>query len=248
MTRISIITPAFNAEKTLGDTLRSVAMQCHPRVEHILVDGASTDGSLKLAAQFPHLQQVVSEPDKGIYDAINKGIQLATGEVVGVLNSDDFYPDEGVLEWVAAVFRQSPVQALYGDLRYVQPNPPHQVVRSWRAGPFHTRKFLRGWMPPHPTFFVRRSAYLQYGLYNTSLRISADYELMLRFLYKHRLSVHYLPQVLVHMRTGGLSNASLRNRLLANREDYRAWKINGLQPHPLTRILKPISKIPQYFS
>lgn len=244
--KISIVTASFNSAATIQDTLDSVARQTYTDVEHIIVDGASKDQTLALVRAYPHVEKVVSEPDRGIYDAMNKGIGMATGTVVGILNSDDFYTHPGVLAAVAKAFQSEAVDAVYGDLQYVDAVETQKVVRFWKAGPFRRMAFLNGWMPPHPTFFVRRTLYEKYGLFNTQLRFSADYELMLRFLYLQRAPVCYLPEVLVRMRMGGLSNASLQNRLKANREDRLAWQLNGVKPRFYTFWAKPAQKMVQY--
>jgi glycosyltransferase len=193
------------------------------------------------------IARVINGPDKGIYDAMNKGILEASGDVVGILNADDFYAHGEVLGKVAEVFADRSIESCYGDLIYVDAADTAQVVRSWRAGAYDADLFYRGWMPPHPTFFVRRSVYEKHGLFNLSLGSAADYELMLRFLVRHRITTRYLPETLVKMRVGGMSNASLANRLRANRMDRKAWQVNGLQPRPWTLFLKPLSKIPQYW-
>lgn len=243
---ISLITATYNSASTIQDTLRSVAAQEYPRIEHLIIDGLSKDNTLELVGQFPHVQKVVSERDRGIYDAMNKGIALATGDIVGIINSDDFYHTPQVLSKVAAMMEQSGAGVLYGDLEYVDAVDTGKVIRHWKSGTYHNTRFHRGWMPPHPTFFVRRELYAQFGGFNTDLRFSADYELMLRFLVRHRVPVCYLPEVMVRMRMGGASNASLRNRLRANREDRLAWEINGLKPRFYTLVWKPLSKIGQF--
>ena len=245
--KLSLITATYNAANTLPCCLNSVAAQRVVELEHILIDGASTDETLAVAEAYRELlTHVVSEPDEGLYHAMNKGIRMATGEVVGILNADDFYPDECVLADVLNIFEDPQVHACYGDLRYVDKINPSKTVRLWRSGKFDPKKFYWGWMPPHPTFFVRRSVYERFGLFNTSLGSSADYELMLRFLLRYRITVSYLPRVLVHMRIGGVSNANLRNRLLANRMDRMAWEVNGLSPKPWTLFMKPIRKVGQW--
>ncbi|MBX2890009.1 MAG: glycosyltransferase [Saprospiraceae bacterium] len=244
--KLSIVTPTFNSAATIRDTLESVQMQDHLDVEHIIIDGVSNDPTLEILADYPHVSKVISEPDRGLYDAMNKGVLLATGDVVGILNSDDYYTHAQVLSRVAALLEQTGADALYADLEYVAANDTSRVVRCWKSGHFHPNSFHKGWMPPHPTFFVRRYLYEQYGLFKPELRFSADYELMLRFILKHHISVCYLPEVTVKMRTGGASNANLRNRFLANREDRLAWKMNGLRPKFYTLYLKPLLKIPQY--
>lgn len=276
MTTISIITAVYNGAATMAGCLESVRRQSHAP-EHIVIDGGSTDGTLTLLERSrPGVAQLVSEPDKGIYDAMNKGIALATGEVIGILNADDYYADERVLARVAAVFADPAVEACYGDLVYVTKNrgsgfgirdsglltqnssgpqsgaklktQNFRVVRNWKSGTFRPDKFYWGWMPPHPTFFVRRSVYERFGTFNLELGSAADYELMLRVLVKHRVAAAYIPEVLVRMRTGGVSNSSLKHRIRANRMDRQAWRVNGLKPLPWTLLLKPVRKIPQYFS
>lgn len=246
--KISIVTPAFNSAKTIRHTIESVARQTYPNVEYIVVDGGSRDATAAIVNRYSHVVDLfISEPDRGVYDAMNKGIRAATGDVIAILNSDDFYTHSRVLEQIVAAFQQSKADSIYGDLQYVDPENTHQVIRHWESGDYHRRSFLAGWMPPHPTFFVKREVYKRHGLFNLALKSSADYELMLRFLYKHRVSTAYVPDVLVRMRAGGLSNASWSNRWRANREDKLAWRINGLKPYFYTTILKPLRKLEQFF-
>lgn len=244
--KISVITASYNSAATIADTLKSVAQQDHQDIEHIIIDGASKDDTMQIVESFTHVSQKFSEKDKGIYDAMNKGIQKASGDIVAILNSDDFYSSSNVLSEVAKLFEDPAVQAVYGDLQYVDQNDTSKIKRYWKAGKFAHHKFLYGWMPPHPSFFVRKEVYDKVGLFNTDLRTSADYELMLRILMKHRLHAAYLPMVLVKMREGGLSNSSFKHRLKANREDRLAWKLNGLKPYFFTLYLKPIRKIFQF--
>lgn len=243
---VSIITTTFNSEKTIRDTLTSVASQDYPQIEHIIIDGRSTDKTLSLISGFPHVTKVISEKDSGIYDAMNKGIRICTGEIVGLLNSDDFYVSTTVIRQVVEKLMTDQTDSLYGDLVYVHPEETQKIKRTWIAGKFHPRKFLYGWMPPHPTFFVRRKIYESLGEFNTNLKSAADYELMLRVLYKSRISVSYLPQVLVKMRAGGMSNASFNNRIKANLEDREAWRVNHIHPYFFTTWLKPIRKLTQF--
>ncbi|HTF30715.1 MAG TPA: glycosyltransferase family 2 protein [Flavitalea sp.] len=245
---ITIITACYNSASTIEDTLKSVQSQTYPHVEHLIIDGHSTDHTLELVKSYGHVAQCVSAKDKGIYDAMNKGIILAKGGVIGILNSDDLYASAGVLEKVAKAFENPKVDAVYGDLQYVDSNDLNKIVRYWRSGYFSARNFYFGWMPPHPTFFVRSSVYEQTGHFNLTLRSAADYEMMLRILLKHQFKAHYIPEVLVKMRTGGVSNASFRNRLKANREDREAWRLNGLRPYFFTTYLKPVRKIFQFIN
>jgi glycosyltransferase involved in cell wall biosynthesis len=246
MADISLITATYNSSETLLYCLQSVGNQT-VIPEHIIIDGCSTDQTLKIAGEYVgHRLQIFSEPDHGIYDAMIKGIQLASGHIIGILNADDFYASPSILEKVAAVFEDLTIDACYGDLVYVDNVDTAKVVRYWRSGRFSPKKFYWGWMPPHPTFFVRRSVYARFGLFNLELGSAADYELMLRFLVKHEINVAYIPEVLVKMRTGGISNASWQNRLKANRMDRKAWAVNGLKPYPWTLWLKPLRKIGQW--
>jgi glycosyltransferase involved in cell wall biosynthesis len=246
--KISVITATYNSAATVRDTLNSVAQQTHGDIEHIIVDALSNDDTLQIVSSFPHVTRTISEKDNGLYDAMNKGVQEATGEVIGILNSDDFYTTEAVLAKVAAAFADPSVEAVYGDLQYVKQDDINKVIRTWRAGKYKKKYFHYGWMPPHPTFFVRSELYRRAGLFNTSLVSSADYELMLRMLVKYNANVRYIAEVLVRMRDGGMSNATLGNRLRANREDYEAWKINGLKPYFFTRYLKPLRKVFQFIN
>ncbi|MCB0641365.1 MAG: glycosyltransferase [Phaeodactylibacter sp.] len=247
--KISIITATYNSEATVKDTIECISRQTYKDIEHVIVDGNSSDRTMEIVEHYgDHIAKVVSEPDNGIYDAMNKGINLTTGDIIGILNSDDFYINNEVIEKVIQAFENEEVDSVYGDLQYVHPKEPWRVVRSWRAGNFRRNRFLYGWMLPHPTFFVRRSVYEEFGRFNLSLSSAADYEIMLRFLYKNKISTYYIPEVLVRMRTGGVSNASLKNRLVANWEDRMAWRLNDLQPRFYTTLLKPIRKIGQFVS
>lgn len=246
--KISIITICFNSVDTIEDTIKSVISQTYNNIEYILIDGGSTDGTHEIITKYDHaISSLISEPDKGIYDAMNKGIQAATGDIIGILNSDDLYADDNVLSDVVEKFRASNADALYADLVYVNRINSNSISRYWKAGNFDSGKFKYGWMPPHPTFFLKKSCYEKWGDYNLLLKSSADYELMLRMLYKHKIPVVYLPRVTVKMRIGGQSNITIKNRILANREDKLAWKINGLKTNAFTFIFKPLLKIHQFF-
>lgn len=243
---VSIITTSYNSASTIADTLHSVAGQGYSQIEHIVVDGASKDNTLDIVRSFPHVKKLISEKDKGLYDAMNKGLAASNGAIIGFLNSDDFYVSTDIIQHVVDQMMVEQSDALYADLIYVHPKNTNRVLRTWRAGKFEKSKFLFGWMPPHPTFFVRKEIYDQFGSFNINLKSAADYELMLRFLYKHKISVAYLPKVIIKMRTGGVSNASLTNRLKANREDRIAWRINQLDPYIFTTVLKPLRKLTQF--
>lgn len=245
--KVSVITAVRNGAETLRGCIESVQKQTIPS-EHIIIDGASTDGTFDIIAQYrSSIAKVISEPDKGIYDGLNKGIRLASGDVIGLLHGDDFYAHDKVLESVVRVFEEQNVDSCYGDLLYVDKNDTDKVIRYWRASGYQPGKFKYGWMPPHPTFFVRREIYEKYGLFNTAFRIAADYELMLRFLEKCRISTYYISEVLIKMRLGGTSNKSLKNLFTKSSEDYKAWKVNNLNGGLHTILLKNFSKIPQFF-
>jgi len=206
------------------------------------------DDTLEILNQYATpLTKLILEPDRVLYDAINKGIQIATGEVIGILNADDYYTTADVLETVVQTLEQSGADSCYGDLEYVDRDHSRKVVRSWVSGPYDPSSWHKGWMIPHPTFFVRRTIFEKYGLYRLDLGASANYELMLRFCVKQGISTAYIPRVLVRIRTLGLGTASLTNRIKTNLMDRKAWKVNGLKPKPWTITLKPIRKIPQWF-
>ncbi|HPE71615.1 MAG TPA: glycosyltransferase family 2 protein [Candidatus Competibacter sp.] len=244
--KISVITAVRNSRATLADALDSALAQDHPNLELIVIDGVSTDGTQEVIQRYARrLEHVVSEPDQGIYDALNKGLGLASGEVVGFLHADDRYADERVLSRVAAALADPAVDACYGDLLYVRRDDPGRVVRCWRAGPYQPRRLAWGWMPPHPTFYTRRAIYQRLGGFDPGYRIAADYDCLLRFLGAGQIACAYIPEVLVHMRLGGASNRSLRNLLQKSREDYRALRqnrIGGLG----ALLLKNLRKLPQF--
>ncbi|MEM1111601.1 MAG: glycosyltransferase family 2 protein [Pseudomonadota bacterium] len=243
---ITIITPVFNSSGTIRDCLRSIASQS-VACQHIIVDGGSTDGTIELVKEETAPgREWSTEPDQGMYDAINKGLSRAAGDIVGVLNADDFYNKSNVLEKVVNAFSEPQIDAVYGDLLYVDRKDTSKVVRNWRSGDYRPERFYSGWMPPHPTFFLRRAIYQRYGSYRLDLGSAADYELMLRVLLKNRIRAKYIPQVMVRMRNDGVSNASLKNRINAHRNDRKAWRVNQIQPRPWTLFAKPVSKLGQW--
>ena len=245
--KVSIITVCYNSAATIEDTIESVLGQTYDAIEYIVIDGASSDDTLQIMDRYKNdISVLVSEKDRGMYDAINKGIAISTGDIIGILNADDFYIDNSVISEVVQQMQQKKVDSLYSDLYYVAAEDTNKVVRNWVSGKYNRQKFLYGWMPPHPTFFVKRTAYEKYGNFNLDLKSAADYELMLRFLYKNNLSTCYLPRPLVRMRVGGISNVSLKNRINANKEDRLAWSMNGLRPKPFTMLLKPLRKVIQF--
>lgn len=245
--KISIITVVFNRRDTIADALRSVASQSYGDVEHVVVDGGSSDGTMDvLNAHSDQIDVLISEADRGIYDALNKGIALATGDVVGFLHADDVFSDAMVLSRVAAAFADDAVGAAYGDLVYVHKGDMERVIRYWSAGHFSKSKLSWGWMPPHPTFYVRRSLYAQLGDFDLRYRIAADYDTMLRFLGRGEVQAVYIPEVLVKMRLGGASNRSLANILQKSREDYLVLRRNGVGGLGAL-VWKNLSKVGQFF-
>lgn len=247
--KISIITITYNSAQTLEDTLKSVTSQDYPNLEYIIIDGKSKDTTLQIVDKYKSgIAKVVSEKDKGLYDALNKGIKHATGDVIGMLHSDDLYANESVISNVMKKFAEDPsVEGVYADLVFVNRNDTNKSMRVWESGTYQEGDFLKGWMPPHPTFFVRKEVYEKFGGFNTELKLSADYELMLRLIHKNNIKLAYLPQVIVKMRMGGVSNVSFFVKLKANLEDKLAWKLNGMKPKFSTIIMKPLRKIKQYF-
>ncbi len=239
--KISVITVCFNSAATITDTLKSVREQSYPDIEHIVVDGGSTDRTAEMvSAEGSRVAKFVSEPDRGIYDAMNKGIGLASGDVIGFINADDFYASEDALAKVADQFRHPGVDGCYGNLCYVKEFDTQSVVRYWRSSEFRPGFFASGWCPPHPTFFVRRRIYERFGRFDLSYRIAADVELMMRFLEVHHVRTRYLPEVLVKMRMGGTTNKSLKNIAKQNGEILRALKKHGLATNLLAFFGKKI--------
>lgn len=249
MLKVSVITVCYNSAETIESTINSVINQNYVNIEYIIVDGKSTDDTLKIVEKHKSkISKLLSEKDDGIYYAINKGIALASGDIIAILHADDFYSDETIISSVVKIFEENKTDTVYGDLQYVDRNDTLKVVRNWKSGAYKQGLFKKGWMPPHPSFFVRSNCYSKYGIFNTTLKSAADYEMMLRLLEKYKCSTSYLPKVLVKMRVGGKSNITLMNRFKANREDKKAWIINGLKPGKFTFILKPFSKLGQFLN
>jgi len=246
--KISIITVSFNSQSTIKYTIQSVASQDYQNKEYILIDGASTDWTLDIISFLKDkINYFVSEKDNGIYNAMNKGIKASSGDIIGILNSDDFYSNNEVLSKVANIFEETDCDCLYGDLVYVDKGDARKIVRYWKSGEFSKRKLRMGWMLPHPTFFVKKEIYEKYGLYNLKFKTAADYEMILRLLHNDSIKVEYLPEILIKMRIGGESNSSFLNRLKGNYEDNLAWDMNNLRKPPFIRFLKPLRKIKQFF-
>ena len=244
--KVSIITVSYNSASTIRQTLESVRDQGYRNIEHIVIDGGSKDDTINIVNSFEHISYCISEPDRGIYDGMNKGLQLATGDIIAFLNSDDLYANSQVIGNVVKQFEDNKTDTVYGDLDYVQKDNIDKVVRKWNSGRHTLFSFKLGWMPPHPSFFAKREVYQKVGGFTLALRSASDYELMLRILFKYQFKSSYLKQVLVKMRTGGVSNRKLSNRLRANHEDHLAWKMNNLHPYFFTLYLKPLRKIFQF--
>ena len=245
--KISVVTAVFNRAGTIGAAIESVQAQTHPDVELVVQDGGSNDGTLDVVRSLSNPStKLISERDHGIYDAINRGITNATGDVIGLMHSDDFFASPDALAKVAEAFADPSVRGVYGDLQYVTADEPTKVVRHWRSGEYTPAKLKRGWMPPHPTLYLKREVFDRHGLYDTSYSIAADYDAMLRYLAIGKIKLAYVPQVLVKMRMGGESNRSLERILRKSREDYRAIrknKVGGIG----TLAAKNFSKINQFF-
>ena len=224
--KISIVTACYNSASTIRDTLRTIQMQTHQDIEHIVIDGGSTDGTLEILEQNKqHIAYMTSEPDNGLYDAMNKGISKATGDVIGLLNSDDLFANEQVLSRVVSALSDETIDACYGDLVYVNNDDINRVARYWQSCAYTPELFGKGWVPAHPTFYVRKSVHEQHGmLFNLDYTLAADYDVLLRLLFAHNIKTTYIPQVMVKMRLGGATNKSLKNILNQNKEIMQALK------------------------
>lgn len=239
--KISIITVAYNSAETIGETMESVVRQTHANFEHLVIDGASEDRTVAIAKErsTPHTR-IVSEPDEGIYDAMNKGLSWARGDVIGFLNADDMFADDKVLSRVAKAFEDPAIEACFGDLLYVTEDNQF-VVRYWKSQPYSHGRFARGWSPAHPTFYIRRSALDRLGYFNLSYRLAADTEFMLRYLENGGVRAAYIPHVLVRMRVGGTTNSSVRNIVQQNREILRALDQNAVPYSPVSFIVHKLA-------
>lgn len=244
--KISIVTVCYNSAATIADTLKSVAAQDYADIEHICVDGLSKDNTVEIIQSFPHVAKWVSEKDKGLYNAINKGIEMATGDIVGVLHSDDFFPANDIISTVARTFKESEVDAVYGDIAFVNPNNLQKIVRLYSSARFTPKKFAYGYMPAHPSFYLKRECYNRFGLYHEDYKIAADYELVMRMLYTHKISYQYISKIFVYMRTGGVSNQTFKSRYVLNQEIVRACKENGVNTNMAVLSFKYLRKIGEY--
>jgi glycosyltransferase involved in cell wall biosynthesis len=238
--KISIITVCYNSEATIRDTIKSVLSQDYPGIEYIIIDGLSKDNTMNIVSEYNNkISKIISEPDQGIYDAMNKGIRLATGDVIGILNSDDLFEYPAVISDVVSCFESEPNTSLvFGDVVFVEPNNTQNIIRFYSAEKFRSWKLRFGWMPPHPATFFKRTAYEQVGVYSLDYKISADYELFVRMLMVHKLAYARIDKVLVRMRAGGISTSGIKNSLLLNSEIVRACKKNGVYTNLFFVLLK----------
>jgi len=243
---ISVITACFNSEGSIEETFKSFFSQGYEDKELIVVDGASTDGTLEIIRRYEdRIGSWISEPDEGIYDALNKGISMAGGEIIGFLHSGDRYADRRILEQVAGIFLDGTKDAVYGDLRYVDQEKGGKVIRNWKSGEFRPALLKRGWMPPHPTLYLRKKVYDRYGIFDSGLQIAADYDLMLRIL-KENIEPAYLPQVMIDMQTGGRSNGTLKDIFRKSSEDLKALRRNGFHFAWWILVQKNLRKLNQF--
>lgn len=248
MIKVSIITAVFNEVGLIEQCINSVLDQSYENIEYIIVDGGSADGTVEVIKKYENkISNWISKHDNGLYFAMNEGLQMASGNVVGFLHADDFYANDKIIETVIFQMIKYNADACYGDLLYVDRYDAEKIIRYWESSTYVDGLFKSGWMPPHPTLFIKRDIYNRYGFFNTDFRIAADYELMLRFFEKSKISSHYIPEVLIKMRVGGVSNRNIRNIFRKTSEDYKAWKVNNLCGGGYTILRKNMSKIPQFF-
>lgn len=242
--KISIITATYNSEAHIADCVKSVNSQTYDNIEHIIIDGASKDNTVKIIEGTPNrVTKIVSEPDKGIYDAMNKGIRMATGDVIGILNSDDFFTSDDVIEEVVDTFNNNDIDALYGDVHFVDPNDLNKCVRYYSSAIFKPSLFRFGFMPAHPSFYMKRECYEKHGLYALDYKIASDYDLLIRYLYKEKINYKYLKKDFVTMRTGGVSTENFNSRVTLNREIVKACKKYGIKTNMFLLSLKYLYKI-----
>jgi glycosyltransferase involved in cell wall biosynthesis len=244
MKKISIITVCYNSAETIRETIDSVLSQTYPEIEYVIIDGLSADGTIDIVKSYgTKITKFISEKDKGLYDAMNKGIDMATGDIIGILNSDDLYAHPGVISHVASLFDEQDIDVAYGDLFYFKTGFPDVSLRTYKGGNFSLKRVQYGLMPPHPTFFIKRDVYEKYGKFDLQFTLSADFDLILRFLGIHKVRFAYIPQILVKMRTGGKSTSSLRRTFTMNREDLESCRKHGIPTNIFKFYLKYLIKI-----
>ncbi len=243
--KISIITATYNSEKNITDCLASVAMQSYKNIEHIVIDGGSSDKTQEIIKSAPSVSKYISEPDKGLYDALNKGISLATGDVIGFLHSDDIFSSSDIIQKIADLFSKNNIHGFYGDLVFTSAVNQNQIVRSWKSKPFNHKNIKYGWMPAHPTLFLRKEIYEKYGMFDISFKIAGDYDFMIRIMKANQINLAYLPEIVTNMRMGGVSTGSFNDLITKSVEDMRALKNNGFKFPFLILAAKNLRKLPQ---
>jgi glycosyltransferase len=241
--KVSIITISYNSSSTIEKTLKSVASQSYPNIEHIIIDGDSSDNTIEICNKFHHVSKIISELDNGVYDAFNKGLMLATGDIIGFLNSDDVFHKEDSLKTILNSFDDN-VDCVFGDLIYS--NNKNETKRIWKGSKFKKGAFKKGWMPAHPTFYCKRSIYEKYGFFKEEYKIAGDFELMLRFLEKHNIKSKYIPRTIVNMKLGGISNRSLGNIFKILQEEFKAFKQNNISLNKIFYILHKSKKVKEF--
>jgi glycosyltransferase involved in cell wall biosynthesis len=246
---ISVITVSRNCEATIIDTINSVLSQSYPAIEYIIIDGSSTDGTVDLISSFgSRISKFISEPDDGMYDAINKGIRLSSGNIIGILNSDDFFYDKEVISRVAEAFSENDIDAVYGDVKFVDPKNTSEIVRNYSSKHFNRGRFKFGFMPAHPSFYAKRELFEKFGYYKTDYTIAADFDLLIRFIYTNKIRCKYLEMPFAIMRTGGKSTKSFRSNIILNREIKRACRENGISTSYIKIYSKYFLKMFEYFA
>lgn len=243
--KISIITATYNSEKNIVECLQSVAVQTYKNIEHIIIDGGSTDRTLEIIKSAPSVAKYISEPDNGIYDALNKGIGLATGDIIGFLHSDDSIGSPRIIQKIAELFSQQNIQGVFGDLVFVNSENTNKIVRTWKSKRFDRKNIKYGWMPPHPTLYLRKEVYQKHGPFDTSFKIAGDYNFMVSVMKDKKIYLEYLPEIITKMRMGGASTGSLKGILKKSKEDIRALKNNGFKFPFLVLAAKNLRKLPQ---
>jgi len=244
--KVSIITVCFNSADTIEDTIKSVLSQDYKDIEYIVVDGGSMDGTLGVMSKYnDRITKVISEPDEGIYDAMNKGIKAAKGDIIAFLNADDFYSNGKVVTEIANFIKTSSLDATYGDLVYVNKKSPEKIVRYWRTGEYTNNAFMKGWVIPHPTFFCKKEIFKKYGGFNVDFKIAADFELFIRFIERYNIKTGYLPKVIVKMRSGGKANR-LKGIIRGNIEIMKSFRLNNIRLSPFFFLMKLCTKVRQF--
>ena len=245
--KVTIVTTCFNSASTILDTMKSVKNQSYSNIEHVIIDGGSSDDTVKIIKENMNDNTIlISEKDDGCYDAFNKGIRKSSGDLIGFLHSDDLFYSDKIIEEYCKNIGKAP--GIYGDLIYVDSNNTNKKIRYWKSRKFDKKNFYYGWMPAHPTLYLRKEIYEKYGFYRLDCGTGADYEFIIRVLFKNNIKCNYLPKIVTRMRVGGLSSNNFKDRLIAHYYDWKAWIDNDISIFPFWVLLKPLSKIKQYFT